>query len=160
MTYYPCGLHILSKSLTRLKPPRKGSSKGERRAWYFFIKHGIEAIQEYSFDDLFDIGPLRFDFYLPKLNVCIEYDGPQHFRPVKFAGDDCYSATEAFARTQHHDMMKDEYCKYHGIKLIRIEYIFLDQIEIYLADKLGLSNTVGERKLTTFRTSKKSKKIQ
>ena len=60
--------------------------------------------------------PLRFDFYLPDYNMCIEYDGPQHFKMSTYFGK------EAFENTQNNDKIKNEFCRDNGIKLLRIKY--------------------------------------
>jgi len=58
-----------------------------------------------------------FDFYLPIHNICIEYDGEQHYRSIlKFGGDD------SFLKLQKRDKIKTLYCKIRGIKLIRIRF--------------------------------------
>lgn len=59
-------------------------SSGEFKISEFLNKHNIFYENEKIFDDCRDIKPLRFDFYLPKYNLVIEYDGKQHFEPVKF----------------------------------------------------------------------------
>lgn len=64
---------------------------------------------------------LRFDFYLPKLNICIEYDGEQHFREVPFY-------TESLQDRQYKDRIKDSYCAKNCINLIRISYLDKDKI--------------------------------
>ena len=33
---------------------------------------------------------MQLDFYLPEYNMCIEYDGIQHFESVTFFGGDKY----------------------------------------------------------------------
>jgi very-short-patch-repair endonuclease len=60
---------------------------------------------------------LRFDFYLPKYNTCIEFDGKQHFEPVKIFG-----GNENFKEIIKKDSIKNMYCDTNGIKLIRIKY--------------------------------------
>lgn len=57
-------------------------SKGEKAVELFLKKYGIDHIREYR------ILPYRYryDFYLPVLNVYIEYNGLQHYRPVEFFG--------------------------------------------------------------------------
>lgn len=76
-------------------------------------------LREYSFDDCLSIKgyKLRFDFYLPKNNCCIEIDGRQHREPVdKFGGE------TTFNELIQNDNIKNEYCKNNNIKLIRIPY--------------------------------------
>jgi len=60
---------------------------------------------------------LPFDFYLSDLNICIEYDGIQHFKPIDYFGGDT-----AFILLQTNDQIKNEYCIENNIKLIRIRY--------------------------------------
>jgi hypothetical protein len=77
---------------------------------------------------------LPFDFYLPKYNCCIEYDGEQHFKPKEFFGGE-----EGFLRRQQLDKIKDQYCKDNGIKLIRIPYTMKkEDIEPYILSELGM----------------------
>lgn len=66
---------------------------------------------------------LKFDFYLPKYNLCIQYDGEQHFHPVNFFGGE-----QAFKETVFRDNLKNQYCKNNNIKLIRISYKEQDNI--------------------------------
>jgi very-short-patch-repair endonuclease len=60
---------------------------------------------------------LRFDFYLPDYKTCIEYDGEQHFKPIKrFGGEDRYKIS------LERDNIKNIWCKENLINLIRISY--------------------------------------
>lgn len=60
---------------------------------------------------------LEFDFYLPNIRVAIEYDGVQHFKPVKYFG-----GIDAFIDQKRRDSEKNQYCIDSQIKLIRISY--------------------------------------
>lgn len=60
---------------------------------------------------------LKFDFYLPKYSICIEYDGIQHSMPVKFFG-----GIKKFKELQKRDEIKNDFCIKNNIKLIRIKY--------------------------------------
>ena len=60
---------------------------------------------------------LPFDFYLPEYNICIEYDGEHHFRPIEMWG-----GYEKFIINQENDEIKNEYCKNHNITLLRLPY--------------------------------------
>jgi len=60
---------------------------------------------------------LKFDFYLPKYNYCIEYDGQQHFKPLEFFG-----GIVQFKKNQTRDKIKNDYCKKETIKLVRVKY--------------------------------------
>ena len=65
----------------------------------------------------------RFDFYLPKEDVLIEYDGEQHFHPVEFFGGE-----EAFNTIQKRDKLKTNWCIENGKRLLRIPY-FTQNVE-------------------------------
>ena len=58
-----------------------------------------------------------FDFYLPEMNICIEYDGIQHFKSV-----DYWCGDEGLLERQNRDLYKTDYCIKNSIKLIRIKY--------------------------------------
>lgn len=91
-------------------------SKGEFQIEQLLKEHNIEYVREYSFEDLIDILPLRFDFAIFKekqLVALIEFQGEQHFEPAN--GYYC----EDLIR---HDEMKKKYCEKHNIKLIEIKY--------------------------------------
>lgn len=92
-------------------------SKGEKWITSFLEELNIPFVPQKRFDKCKNKKKLPFDFYLPTLNICIEYDGSQHFYPVKFWGGE-----EMFKVRQQNDKIKTDYCCKHGIKLIRISY--------------------------------------
>lgn len=92
-------------------------SKGERYISEWLTTYGFEYEPQKIFSDCCDIKPMPFDFYLPKQNIIIEYDGRQHFEPIEYFG-----GQEKFEIQQRHDNMKNEYCKNNGISLLRIPY--------------------------------------
>lgn len=89
--------------------------------------------EEYWFSDCRDINPLPFDFYLPDYNLCIEYQGGQHYKSVEFFGGE-----EAFKIRQLHDQIKRDYCNLNNIVLIEIPYWEYKNIKNILIEKLGL----------------------
>lgn len=92
-------------------------SKGEREIDKFLHNNNIEHKHQKRFDDCRDLNPLPFDFYLPDCNVCIEFDGRQHYEPVeRFGGE------EALKLTQYHDSIKNNYCMSNGLMLLRIGF--------------------------------------
>ena len=66
---------------------------------------------------------LKFDFYLPEFNYCIEYDGIQHF-------DKNSGWKEPIEDIQYRDNLKNQYCKEHNIPLIRIPYTQYDNLSL------------------------------
>lgn len=51
------------------------------------------------------------------MNICIEYDGEQHFHSVEFFG-----GNDRFLKVKKNDEIKNSYCKQNGIRLIRVRY--------------------------------------
>lgn len=61
---------------------------------------------------------LIFDYYLPTLNIAIEFDGSQHFTPH----NSFHNTNSEFFQQVSRDRQKDRYCKANGIRLIRIPF--------------------------------------
>ena len=97
--------------------PQCCESSGERLIRRFLQSHDILYEYQKIFPECRDIQPLPFDFYLPDYNLCIEYDGRQHYIPIeRFGGED------GFKYTIKHDGIKNNYCKNNNINLLRIPY--------------------------------------
>lgn len=103
-------------------------SKGEYSIMKYLKLNNIQYIKEKVFDD----SKFRFDFYLPKYNIFIEYDGIQHYKPVEFFGGDEY-----FNSVIENDSYKNEYCIANNIKLIRIPYYDFDNINDILSKQIS-----------------------
>lgn len=58
-----------------------------------------------------------FDFYLPDHNIMIEFNGGQHYKPVKIWGGE-----KSLKQIKKRDKIKIQYCKENNIKLIIIPY--------------------------------------
>ena len=84
--------------------------------------NGVSFVRQKKFPDCVYKNPLPFDFYLTQLNVLIEYDGEQHFAPVKFSNWSSKVQKEKFELTQMKDRIKTDYAKTKGIPLLRIPY--------------------------------------
>ena len=110
--------------------PKCNQSLGEKIISEWLVLHNIAFIPQKKFIDCIDIRLLPFDFYLPKLNKCIEYDGEQHFK-----SKDYFGGQESFEITQCHDKIKNEYCKINNIPLLRIPYYanVEEELEKFLA---------------------------
>jgi len=92
-------------------------SKGEKAIHKFLMGSLVKFIPQKKFNDCLNVKHLSFDFYLPDYNMCIEYDGKQHFEPVnRFGG------LNGFEKTKKNDKIKTDYCFKKDIKLIRIAY--------------------------------------
>ena len=106
-------------------------SKGELKIRQILNQLNITYKTEFIFSDLSN---RRFDFYLPDLNICIEYDGKQHYQ---FIGT-WYENEEVFQKSIQRDKEKTEFCKNNNIQLIRIPYYDYDNLNIeYLRSKIN-----------------------
>lgn len=105
------------------------SSKGEKRVAHYLRLLNINYEPEYRFDDCRYKYPLPFDFYIPSLNTCIEFDGQQHYFPVMFGNQSYDDAESAFLLNKTKDKIKTDYCKSKNINLIRIPYWEYDNID-------------------------------
>lgn len=115
--------------------PKCKLSRGAKSISKYLREHNVLYEAEYRFDDCVDERQLPFDFYLPELNTVIEYDGEQHFGPVRFGQYTEDIAIAKFEQAQKHDEIKNKYCETHNINLIRIPYTDFDEIPNIL-DKL------------------------
>ncbi|MGM9530581.1 zinc-ribbon domain-containing protein, partial [Intestinibacter sp.] len=117
-TWYASPANILSGKGC----PNCQESHGERHIRQWCEKNSIIYIYQKTFDGCKNIKNLPFDFYLPDYNLCIEYDGEQHFRPVDFSGKGEEWALNQFEKIRLHDEIKNQYCKKNNIHLLRIPY--------------------------------------
>ena len=92
-------------------------SYGEKKIRLFLSDKKIKFTTQKTFNNCKHKLKLPFDVYLPNYNVCIEYDGKQHFERNDFFGGE-----EVLNETRIRDEIKNEYCKYNNIHLIRIKY--------------------------------------
>ena len=80
-------------------------------------EYHIDFIQQKKFSDCRLSRELPFDFYIPSINLAIEYDGRQHYDPVPHWGGE-----HSLEQTQKKDQIKNKYCEENNIKLIRLPY--------------------------------------
>ena len=109
-------------------------SIGEDRVEMFLKEHNIKYEREYRFKDCIRVEKsMPFDFYLPEMNIAIEYDGIQHFQIIGRFGENNFNELKL------NDEFKNNYCKEHSINLIRISYKEKDDIFNILSEKLNLN---------------------
>lgn len=116
-------------------------SKGEVKIAESLTKMQIYYEKEYTFNDL---PKKRFDFYVPSLNTCIEFDGKQHFEKNDFFGGE-----KNFLETQSRDIEKNMYCIKNNITLFRIPYTDINNIDVILTKifKEKSSETIEKYKI-------------
>ena len=86
----------------------------------FLDKNNFKYNLQQSFENCKYKKRLRFDFYIPKKNLLIEYDGKQHFEthPNDFFGGETF-----FLTRRKRDKTKNKFIqKNHQYKLLRISY--------------------------------------
>jgi len=111
-------------------------SVGENRIKKYLISNNFEFGTQHRFPDCRHILPLPFDFYLPKLNICIEYDGEGHYMPICRGSITHEEANDVLKQIKKRDEIKTNYCKDNNIKLIRIPYWDYENIEKILTKEL------------------------
>ena len=107
--------------LRRTGCPKCNKNKGEEVIRKFLTSHNIEFEEQKTFEECKNINLLKFDFYLPKYNLCIESDGSPHYQKINWNGkmtDD--EMEENLKLNQKRDNIKNEYCKKNGIGLLRV----------------------------------------
>jgi len=130
--------------------PECKKSKGEKKISNDLISKGFIKISQEEFDKLVDkyneyyfipqktfngllgLGGknLLCDFYLPRLNLIIEYDGEFHFRVIKnYKKEPIKYAKERYKKQQIHDIRKNKYAMDNNIDLLRIPYWEFNNLE-------------------------------
>lgn len=103
--------------------PRCNGSEYEIEIADILDKYNVKYVREKTFDDLKIDKHLRCDFYLPKNNTIIEFDGKQHL----------YDDTIIFR-----DTIKNKYAYDNGINMVRIPYSKKEELESLLIKELNL----------------------
>lgn len=113
--------------------PQCNESKAEKIITEWFSLRKIPFKRQHSFSDCLNIRRLSFDFYIPDMNMCIEYDGELHYKPYRKSS----SGRIKLKATQRNDRIKTEYCSKRKIRLIRISYWKLKAIRKILDKVVG-----------------------
>lgn len=102
-------------------------SNGEKKIFDLLDRLRVEFNPQYTFKDCKSINRLRFDFALMKEQEVlglIEFDGGQHFKPVKWFGGE-----KGFQKQKQRDEIKNKYCNENNIPLLRIPFWEYDNID-------------------------------
>ena len=112
------------------------SSKGEQRIKEWLINNKIEFKQQKTFKRLIGVGNglLSYDFYLPKYNLLIEYQGIQHEQFVEHLQEN----KKNFIIQKEHDRRKEKYARDNNIKLLEIWYYDYENIEEILNNNIKI----------------------
>ena len=93
------------------------SSHGERLIRNILTERKIEFEEQKTFEWLRDKSKLRCDFYLPKYNTVIEYNGRQHYEVIEHFG-----GKSNFERGKKRDELKRQLLIENNVKLIEVRY--------------------------------------
>lgn len=107
-------------------------------------KNNVEHTKEYIFDDCLHEKHLRFDYAIfskGELQMLIEADGEQHFKPSNLFGGE-----ETFILTQKRDSIKNKYCKDNDIKLLRVPYYEIENVDSILHEYIQDNTEPSRRK--------------
>ena len=137
---------IQSSNSYNFRCPECQYSKGEEVISNYFISKGFIKISQKDFElltqDKYNVnyyipqkefdgliglkgGLLSYDFYLPKYNLLIEYQGIQHEQYTP----GLHKSKKDFEKQLEHDKRKKEYANDNNINLFEIWYYDFDRIE-------------------------------
>lgn len=104
-------------------------SKGELRIHNFLESIGVEHECQVKYEGLLGVRdkPLSYDFYLPRYNLLIEYQGEYHDGTAR------NQTKEEYIRQVEHDRRKKNYAKENNIDLLEIWYWDYENIENILS---------------------------
>jgi very-short-patch-repair endonuclease len=96
-------------------------SSGALTTYEYLEKEGIIFEVEKEFDECRLERNLRFDFYIPSLELLIEYDGRQHSEDGGFKGK-----RSSLSAIRARDRIKTKFAKDYGYRLLRIPHTLSD----------------------------------
>lgn len=115
--------------------PNCQESKGEKKIKKFLDRYNIKYTRQKKFDKCVSNNgrKLPYDFWIPSMNICIEFDGIQHFKPV-----DIFGGNESYQKQLENDQIKNKYCEENYINILRIRYDQYNQTWDILWSNLGM----------------------
>lgn len=127
---------FIQKTKLKLSKIKHGFSKGENTIWNWLKEHTIKFEFQKRFINCRDKNTLPFDFYIPKYNLCIEYQGSQHYDSGFYIRKKKSQAEgiKKYNIQKKHDKMKKEYCINNHINFLEIKYT--EKIEAKLKEIL------------------------
>ena len=94
-------------------------SKGEIEIRNWLIENNFNFQSQKRFNDCKNKRTLPFDFYLPNHNICIEFNGRQHYETLE---NNFFGGFDALKENRKRDKIKVEYCENNNIQLLVIKY--------------------------------------
>jgi len=128
--------------------PKCASYTNENKIDLLLENWGIKYSIQKRFKECRDKNTLPFDRYLVNFNILIEYDGEDHYFPIKRCHESDEEVLVRFNDRIKKDKIKTVYCKKNDIPLIRIPYWEKDNIESFLWDELVKYGAIEETTIT------------
>lgn len=112
--------------------PECSLSKGEKICKEYFNLKNIYYMPQKEFDGLLGLGGgnLSYDFYIPKHNLLIEYQGEQHEKYIP----GFHKSKKDFEKQVKHDKRKKNYAEQNKYNFLEIWYWEFDRIEEILTN--------------------------
>lgn len=116
--------------------PKCKQSHGEEKVENWLKENNVSYLREYRFSDCKYKRTLPFDFYLPDYNLCIEYQGKQHYKPCTINGMTKQQSEFNFKLQKTKDRIKKQYCLNNNIAFLEISYKDYNVLERILEFKI------------------------
>lgn len=128
------------------------ASKGETAVQMWLDAHNVVYTPQKTFDGCINTltgRKLKYDFYIPEYNTCIEFHGQQHYQAILIGNNDQANWTPqhhtraqlVFEDQQRRDQLKVQYCVDNDIKMLVIAYTEIKQIGSLLSKSFGLETS-------------------
>lgn len=118
-----CG-HVFKTNKARMKKghgckicSRRGDSKGVQEIEEYLNENEISYEREKRFEECRRVNPLPFDFFIPSMNLLIEYNGEQHYRATEMFGGE-----KKLKLYQERDKIKRKFAKENGYRILIIPW--------------------------------------
>lgn len=121
-------------NLLRWGCPKCNYSRGELLIETFLRENEVEYIPQYKIkiDTTINCsGEAKVDFFLPKYNTFIEYNGIQHY-----VANEYFGGTLQLQHQQSRDLFAKEYCISNNINLVIIPYTLADEQVINICKRI------------------------
>lgn len=105
--------------------PHCNNSLGEKQINDYLKRANIYFVRQKIFNNCINIKTgrnFRFDFFIPKFKIIIEYDGEFHYMITNL------NNKKLLNKIKYRDKQKTKWCKENGYNLLRIPYTKFDNI--------------------------------
>ena len=97
--------------------PKCKESKGEKKIREYLTQNNIIFESQKKFEKCKNKFCLRFDFYIPTKNLCIEYNGKQHYKTNEHFGGE-----KSLIEVKRNDEIKKLFCEDNNVNFLIIKF--------------------------------------